>query len=733
MNLSKYTLNQPEISILEKGLNFIPTPTMEHEAKIVQDFLLFERKLRLYHKLHKNEEEIETTDESSDDDSPHKILKPSKGWKPDDSEMDPNIMRYKTSVLNDMQSKLKLKKKPRFNISVKERKAIRSLKQNPDIIIKPADKGGAIVILNKEDYIKEGERQLQQDQHYKKLDNFERTRKKFIKEVETSLHTLKNRELIDDDIFKLLFRPNPRTSNLYLLPKIHKKNNPGRPIINNVGSLTETISALVDEILRKYSKLAGSYIKDTSHFLQEIQNIEIHSGDIIATVDVTALYTNIPHEDGIQKVKDFLKKHNAPQEELTLVETLLEHILKKNYFEFNNEYYLQISGTAMGTRCAPNYAIIFMAELEEKFLSTLTLKPRIWKRFIDDIFIIWSHGENELQKLLEQLNQFHPTIKFTEEHSEYGIPFLDTFTYIHDSELRTRVYHKPTDNKQYLHYRSCHPLQQKNSIPYSLLVRAKRICTEEKHFITEARMIINKLRDRKYPENILERAVKKIQELSRDQLLTPRTRSEDQRIRYIISFNPSNPDMKNIALQHLHLLGRMRRNPITQDKVQIVFRKSRNLKELIITGLVNVKDPPTYRCSPCRNNNRKGCISCDRILHSNTVTKKEEIHKLRGYHHCQSENCIYCLICLCCNKKYIGETSQTVNNRLRGHESHIKNYHKHPHNPVAQHFGINVNNAKDYKIIILDQDSDKNRRLRLEEAWIYILETMTPRGLNTKW
>ena len=51
-------------------------------------------------------------------------------------------------------------------------------------------------------------------------------------------------------------------SNLYLLPKIHKKNNPGRPIINSVGSLRETMSALINEILRKYSKLAKSYIKD---------------------------------------------------------------------------------------------------------------------------------------------------------------------------------------------------------------------------------------------------------------------------------------------------------------------------------------------------------------------------------------------------------------------------------------------------------------------------------------
>ena len=167
--------------------------------------------------------------------------------------------------------------------------------------------------------------------------------------------------------------------------------------------------------------------------------------------------------------------------------------------------------------------------------------------------------------------------------------------------------------------------------------------------------------------------------------------------------------------------------------LQIVFKKSKNLKESIITGLVNAKKPPMYKCSPCRNNNRKGCILCDRILHNNIVTNKEDTHKLRGYHHCQSENCIYCLICLCCNKEYIGETSQTVNNRLRGHESHIKNYHKHPNNPVAQHYGINLNKAKEYNIMILDQEIDKNRRLRLEEACIHILETMTPRGLITKW
>ena len=47
----------------------------------------------------------------------------------------------------------------------------------------------------------------------------------------------------------------------------------------------------------------------------------------------------------------------------------------------------------MGTRMAPNYAIIFMHSVEEEILKNTTLKPRIWRRFIDDVFIVWTHGK----------------------------------------------------------------------------------------------------------------------------------------------------------------------------------------------------------------------------------------------------------------------------------------------------------------------------------------------------
>ena len=105
------------------------------------------------------------------------------------------------------------------------------------------------------------------------------------------------------------------------------------------------------------------------------------------------------------------------------------------------------------------------------------------------------------------------------ETSEFGLPFLATFIYKEDQQLKTRVYHKPTDNKQYLLYTSCHPKQHKDAIPYGLLVRTKRICTKNEDFISVARSIIRTLRTRKYPESTLISAVNRILSVSTDILL----------------------------------------------------------------------------------------------------------------------------------------------------------------------------------------------------------------------
>ena len=83
----------------------------------------------------------------------------------------------------------------------------------------------------------------------------------------------------------------------------------------------------------------------------------------------------------------------------TLVE-LAEIVLKNNIFEFDEKTFRQVHGTAVGTRFAPLYAILFMADLEEKIVSAFKKKPVIWWRYIDDIFFNWEHGEEYLDKFL---------------------------------------------------------------------------------------------------------------------------------------------------------------------------------------------------------------------------------------------------------------------------------------------------------------------------------------------
>ena len=100
----------------------------------------------------------------------------------------------------------------------------------------------------------------------------------------------------------------------------------------------------------------------------------------------------------------------------TLIE-LAEILLKTNIFKFNEKTFRQVCGTAIGTKFAPSYAILFMADLGEKILNAFEKKPMIWWRYIDDIFFIWKNEEKYLEKLLNKLNSFHPTKKFTAEYS----------------------------------------------------------------------------------------------------------------------------------------------------------------------------------------------------------------------------------------------------------------------------------------------------------------------------
>ena len=130
-------------------------------------------------------------------------------------------------------------------------------------------------------------------------------------------------------------------------------------------------------------------MKDTTHSINITKNIQLEPQDILETIDVSSLYTNIPLTGGIEAINKMIEETGTDTVLKMLISNLTYQVLTKNYFKFNNQLYEQKQGTAMKTRMAPNYAIIFMHALESNFLSTYWTPPSIWLRFIDDTYMIW--------------------------------------------------------------------------------------------------------------------------------------------------------------------------------------------------------------------------------------------------------------------------------------------------------------------------------------------------------
>ena len=161
---------------------------------------------------------------------------------------------------------------------------------------------------------------------------------------------------------------------------------------------------------------------------------------------------------------------------------LIRMILTMNSISIADKHFLQIHGTAMGTKMAPLYAKPFLARFEANALTHAPHKPHTWWRYIGDIFMIWTHSLEDLDAFTTYLNGIRPTIKFTCNQLFQSIPFLEVNVSIMNGKIFTDLYTKPTDKHQYLLHSSCHPTHTKRAIPFSLALRLRRICSTDETF-----------------------------------------------------------------------------------------------------------------------------------------------------------------------------------------------------------------------------------------------------------
>ena len=325
----------------------------------------------------------------------------------------------------------------------------------------------------------------------------------------------------------------------------------------------------------------------------------------------------------------------------------------------------------MGTRMAPSYTNIFMGRLEQRLLKNQSKQPMVWWSFIDDIFLVWTHGETSLQAFVDNLNTSHDTIKFTASWSTKEVAYLDTRVYLDGGKIETDLYVKPTDIHQYLLPSSCHPRHCKESIPYSQALRLKRICSKDETYQTRVRKMKQHFLQRGYNEQILESQFKKVAGLTRDETLHHHEREKETRP-VLVTFDPRQPPLGQITKKHHHILNlsdKMRK--AVPEPPLIAYRRPKNLRDLLVRAEVIPRERKQPGTRPCGG---RGCKTCPMLQTMDSITSHitGNTHKIKTSASCKSTNVVYVIRCQRCDLQYVGETEQALHERINSHRSHVK-------------------------------------------------------------
>ena len=516
-NLSRHPITATQLSILHKGLNFVPTP--RHSPNIIDTAISKTHSIYNRHKYFQNHP---TTIQPKS--HPFHIRS---SWSPphDPSPpLPPTAQQYH-------QSKFSTGTQQQSNLSQEETNALKSIINNNNLTIKRSDKGGGITIMDTDNYIN----QILTD-HLSDINTYQPLTHNPTSAIATDTNTLIDflltKQHIDHSTAEFLRPPNPtRTPIFYGLPKTHKPGIPLRPIISGFDSPTDNLAKYITHFLSPLAELLPSHFKDSTDFKRYLNILPpLPPNAFLVTADITSLYTNIPINEGIDRVCEFIHNHRqhlpsyAPNTQVFRL--ILEHILKHNAFSFLDKHYLQIAGTAMGCRMAPPYANLFLFFLD----CIISGFPNVFflKRFIDDLFFIFIGSESSIQKLEDLLNNLHPSIKFTLKYSRTNVEYLDLMIYL-DSErkLRTSLYRKPTDCQAYLHYNSHHPHHTKTGIIYSQALRFNRLIDNDEHLKQHLHILTKALLIQNYPLDTINEYILKALSHTQNDLLHRQPRQID--------------------------------------------------------------------------------------------------------------------------------------------------------------------------------------------------------------
>ncbi len=287
--------------------------------------------------------------------------------------------------------------KHKFNLKFHEILALKEFLRSKPFSIIEADKNVGACIISNELKDRLTLDSLNDSNTYLKLDYNPISNS--ISFINSELKKLNENKFLSNSFYKkLLVKDSAKLGAYRIMLKLHKSKFGIRPIVNCKNNITSKLCLFIDLLLKPLVRETESFLQDSQHLLQICEKIDLEAGDYyLYSCDFESLYTNIDLSLAMDLILDTLIENDIIDNNYNIfaVKTILNLIFTQNFFTYNGEHYSQVKGIAMGAICGPSIANIVVYKLEKSWLYIH--KPLIYKRYIDDIFIVTKKPLNKIE------------------------------------------------------------------------------------------------------------------------------------------------------------------------------------------------------------------------------------------------------------------------------------------------------------------------------------------------
>ena len=205
----------------------------------------------------------------------------------------------------NVNSLLRRAKVPKANLTRQERIGLSQLKKDKDRVILTADKGVAMVVMDREEYNNKVQ-ELLNSPAYRSLPRDPTN--KINAQLITKLRKIKKDSNLDEGMYRVMYPTGCVLPKFYGLPKIHKTGNPLRPTVSSRGPVTYGVAKVISKVLKPLVGKSPHHIQSTGDFVSKAKGLTLQPAECLSSYDVTSLFTSVPIDPALNIIRDLLEK-----------------------------------------------------------------------------------------------------------------------------------------------------------------------------------------------------------------------------------------------------------------------------------------------------------------------------------------------------------------------------------------------------------------------------------------